>query len=145
MVAVSSGGGHWIELLRLLPAFDDQDVCFVTVNPDYRHTVRDHRFYVVTDATRWNKLALLRLMFQIVRILLRERPHVILSTGAAPGCLTVRIGRILGAKTIWVDSIANIGCVSLSGRLVSGACDLWLTQWPELARPEGPEYHGQVL
>jgi hypothetical protein len=30
-MAVSSGGGHWIQLLRVSPAFSGCDITFVTV------------------------------------------------------------------------------------------------------------------
>ena len=35
-MAVASGGGHWVQLLRLTPAFVDLDLVFVTVNEAYR-------------------------------------------------------------------------------------------------------------
>jgi UDP-N-acetylglucosamine:LPS N-acetylglucosamine transferase len=80
-----------------------------------------------------------------VCILLRERPDVIISTGAAPGYFALRLGKWFGARTIWVDSIANVEKLSLSGQRVGKYADLWLTQWPHLARPEGPYFMGGVL
>ncbi len=145
VLAVSSGGGHWVQLLRLLPAFEGQDVAFVTVSGAYRPEVGHRRFYVVNDATRWNKLGLLLLAFRLLRIICRERPSVIISTGAAPGYLALRIGRWYGAHTIWIDSIANVESLSLSGQRIGRHVDLWLTQWPHLARPEGPHFSGSVL
>ncbi|MCA9449678.1 MAG: UDP-N-acetylglucosamine--LPS N-acetylglucosamine transferase, partial [Candidatus Omnitrophica bacterium] len=80
-----------------------------------------------------------------LRILLRVKPDVILSTGAAPGYMAIRLGRLFGAKTIWLDSIANVEELSLSGQQVGKFTDLWLTQWPHLAQPEGPKFEGSVL
>ena len=57
----------------------------------------------------------------------------------------VFFGRLLGARTIWVDSIANADELSLSGRKAGRFAHLWLTQWPELARAQGPHYQGAVL
>jgi hypothetical protein len=54
-------------------------------------------------------------------------------------------GRLLGCKTIWVDSIANVDELSLSGQQAGRFADLWLTQWEHLERPEGPEYFGSVV
>jgi hypothetical protein len=76
---------------------------------------------------------------------LRERPDVVLSTGAAPGFFALLFGRLLGARTIWLDSIANIEELSMSGRMARRHADLWLTQWPHLARPDGPECAGRVF
>jgi UDP-N-acetylglucosamine:LPS N-acetylglucosamine transferase len=145
LIAVASGGGHWVQLLRLTPAFEDMEVIFVTVSEGYRSQVRGAKFYVVNDANRWNKMALLWLSLKLLRIILKERPDAIISTGAAPGYLAIRIGRILRAQTVWLDSIANIEQLSLSGRMIGGYADLWLTQWPHLAGPRGPYFAGSVL
>ena len=77
-------------------------------------------------------------------MLLRERPHVVISTGAAPGYLALRAGKLLGARTIWIDSVANVEELSLSGRMSSSVADLCLTQWPHLADGD-VGYAGAVL
>jgi UDP-N-acetylglucosamine:LPS N-acetylglucosamine transferase len=146
VLAVASGGGHWVQLLRVAPAFADQDVAFVTVNDLYREEVPPGaRFYVISDATRWNKLKLVVTLLRLAWIMMRERPHVVISTGAAPGYLALRIGRILAAKTIWIDSMANVDRMSMAGEMAGKHADLWLTQWPELARSDGPHYKGAVI
>ena len=146
ILAISSGGGHWVELLRLRPALRGHHVVYVTVSPAYRDQVEDAPLLVIDDATRWDRVGMLRVAAQILAIVLRERPDVVVSTGALPGFLGVLFGkRLLGAKTIWVDSLANAGELSLSGRNARAHADLWLTQWPELATPGGPRYLGSML
>jgi hypothetical protein len=145
VLLVASGGGHWVQLLRLRPAFEGCDAAFVCVRPEYGADVPGQRFFAVNDATRWNKLGLLLLAGRILVVLLRVRPHVVVSTGAAPGYFALRLGKLLGAATVWVDSIANVERLSLTGELVRRHADRWLTQWPHLARPEGPEFAGAVL
>jgi UDP-N-acetylglucosamine:LPS N-acetylglucosamine transferase len=145
ILAVASGGGHWVQLLRCMPVLSQHDLAFVTVSPAYRSQVPSHRFYAVNDATRWNKFSLLTLALRLLIIVLRERPDVIISTGAAPGYLMLRMGKLLGAKTIWIDSIANVEVLSLSGQKIGKHADLWLTQWPHLAKAEGPHFAGAVL
>ena len=68
-------------------------------------------------------------------VLLRVRPDVVISTGAAPGYFALRFGGLLGARTLWLDSIANAEELSLSGTKASRFADLTLTQWPELGKP----------
>jgi exopolysaccharide biosynthesis glucuronosyltransferase PssD len=144
VLAVASSGGHWVQLRRLTPAFEGHDVAYLTTDPGHRSEVADARFYVVNDANRWNKLALLRCALKIFRTVLRERPNVVVSTGAAPGYLAMRFARLLGARTMWIDSVANVEELSLSGQMASARVDLCLTQWPHLA--SGPvEYLGAVL
>ncbi len=145
ILAVSSGGGHWVQLRRLMPAFEGHQVTFVTVNPVYRTDVPSFKFYSINDATSWNKLGLVIMALRLLWIVLWERPDVVVSTGAAPGYFAVRFGKMLKAQTIWIDSIANIEKMSKSGRMVGPYADLWLTQWPHLAQREGPQYSGNVL
>jgi UDP-N-acetylglucosamine:LPS N-acetylglucosamine transferase len=145
VLAVASAGGHWVQLLRLRPAWEDCDSAYVTTNPGYRDQVAPARFYTVKDANRWNKLRLIQQMLGIVWVLLRERPHVIISTGAAPGFFALRLGKLLGAKTCWIDSIANVEELSLSGQRIGPHADLWLTQWPHLAQESGPKHFGAVV
>ncbi len=145
VLAISSGGGHWVQLLRLQPAFDDQDVAYVTVNRGYASDVPGCRFFIINDATRWNKVGLVRMAIRLLIIFLRFRPDVVVSTGAACGYFALRFAKLMGARTIWLDSIANVEELSMTGRLVRPYADLWLTQWPELARPAGPDFQGAVL
>jgi UDP-N-acetylglucosamine:LPS N-acetylglucosamine transferase len=145
ILAVASGGGHWVQLLRMTPAFYGHSITYVTVNPAYRAEAGGSPFYLVNDATRWNKLGLVRLAMRLTWIIMRTRPDVIISTGAAPGYFALRLGRLLGIRTIWVDSIANVDELSLSGSRIGRHADLWLTQWPHLAQPAGPYYAGAVL
>jgi UDP-N-acetylglucosamine:LPS N-acetylglucosamine transferase len=144
-LAVASSGGHWVQLRRVIPAFADSEVVYVTVLESYRSQVPENRFYAVNDATRWDKLALLRLALRLAWIIAKEKPSVVVSTGAAPGYFAVLLGRWFGARTIWIDSMANIDELSMSGARAGRHADLWLTQWPHLAKAGGPQYGGSVL
>ena len=147
LLAVSSGGGHWVQLQRMRKAFEGCDVTWVTVREGYRVDLEDQsdRFIVIPDATRWNKVGLVILLFRVMWVIMRVRPHAIVTTGAAPGLLALMIGRILGCKTCWIDSIANMEEMSLSGKKARRWATLWLTQWEHLSSQNGPEYHGSVL
>jgi UDP-N-acetylglucosamine:LPS N-acetylglucosamine transferase len=145
LLAVSSGGGHWVQLLRVAEAFRDCEVIFTTTHASYRPQAPGHRFYAVCDCSRSSKIALLRTAWQLAIIIIRERPDIVVSTGAAPGYIALRLARLAGAKTVWLDSIANVDQLSLSGLKVGRYANLWLTQWPHLERPEGPHYGGAVL
>ena len=145
ILAISSGGGHWIELMRLRPAFEGHDVVYATVSDSYRSHVDGAPLRVIPDVTRWDRLGLVRCATRVLRVLALERPDVVVSTGALPGFFGVVLGKALGCRTIWVDSIANVEELSMSGAKVGRFADLWLTQWPELARASGPEYAGAIL
>lgn len=145
VLAISSGGGHWIQLLRLRPAFENCDVTYATVRKGYRDDVGGVNFRLIRDANRWHKIDLIRSALGIIWLLIRLRPDFVITTGAAPGYFGVRFGKCLGAKTVWVDSVANADELSMSGQKAGGFVDLWLTQWLHLARAGGPQFMGSVL
>lgn len=146
LLAISSGGGHWVQLLRLRPAFEGCEVVYATVLEGYRSDlVEGADFRVIPDSNRSNKIALVRSAWSIFWLIYRLRPDVVLSTGAAPGYFGVRFGKWLGARVVWVDSIANAEELSMSGAKAGSFVDLWLTQWPHLARQSGPHCFGSVL
>ena len=146
ILAVASGGGHWLQMRRLYPAFDGLDTAFVSVHPNYAQQVPGHRFYAVRDITRWDRWGLLVLVLQLTRILLIERPRVVITTGSAPGLFALTLAKfLLRARTIWIDSIANCEQLSSSGRRARFVADVWLTQWPQLSGPDGPGHLGAVL
>ena len=143
---VSSSGGHWIQLRRLRPAFDGWSRSYACTNVGYRTTVdSDERFFSLPEANRWSKLRLVHQALMVLWVMLCTRPEVVVSTGASSGFFSMVFGRLLGKKTIWVDSIANVDELSLSGRQARRFADLWLTQWEHLSRPEGPKYFGAVV
>ena len=145
VLAIASRGGHWIQLLRLRPAFSDCDVAYVTTDPAYRTMLDGEKFCVVTEATRLQKLKMLMMAIQMLFILIRVRPNVVVTTGAAPGYIAIRLGKFFGARTLWIDSIANAEELSLSGRLALKYADMTLTQWEHLSGSGGVEYHGAVI
>lgn len=146
LLAVSSGGGHWIQLQRLRPAFADFDTCYVSVFEDYADDVPGQRYRAVTDVTRRNAWKLILLAAQMLAIVLRERPHAVITTGAAPGLIAIAAARLLpGCRTVWIDSIANVERLSTSGRQARFFAHRWLTQWPALAQNGRPDHWGAVL
>lgn len=145
ILAVASGGGHWIQMMQLKKVFDGHDVSFVSVKEFYRQDVLPYRFYSVMDVSRLNKWLIIFLIGKLIYIFIKEKPEVIITTGSAPGMLALRIGKMFGARTIWIDSIANVDEISFSGRKAIKFADLCLTQWPHLADADGPFYLGSVL
>lgn len=142
---ISSCGGHWQQLRRLAPAFDGFRLHWAATDPAYHQFVDGEPFHAVPDASLWSKPRLVWQALRVAWLLLRLRPHVVVSTGASVGFFALWFGKKLGSRTVWVDSMANVEQLSLSGARVRPHADLWLTQWEHLARPEGPHFHGAVL
>ncbi|MCL4640021.1 MAG: oligosaccharide biosynthesis protein Alg14 [Pseudosphingobacterium sp.] len=144
VLAIASVGGHWIELLRLMQLFNEFDTTFVSTNQSCKEMVLGNNFYYVTDFNRWNKMKMVNTIFQMLRIIIKERPNIVVSTGAAPGLIGLLLGKIFGAKTVWIDSIANVEELSMSGRIASKFVNYTYVQWPDLAGGK-LLYKGNVL
>ena len=154
LMVVASAGGHWVQLMRLRKAWDELNVIYLTTEPGLLDFVKSMakdegnpppQFASVTDANLSEKGRLIRQLFEVFIAVLRHRPDVIITTGAAPGYFALRFGKWIGARTIWIDSMANAEQLSKSGQEVGKYADLWLTQWEHLVQPEGPDFMGRVL
>lgn len=145
ILAVASGGGHWHQLMELRQAFGGHEVTYVTTLPGLAERFGIGPAVVVPDCNRHKKQAMLRSAAAVARVVLRVRPQVVVSTGALPGVMALALGKAMGARTVWIDSVANAEEMSLSGRLARRVADLWLSQWEHVARATGAEYAGSVL
>lgn len=146
VLLIASGGGHWVQLSRLQSAFDDADTQYVTTMADTPAPSGRRPVIVVPDASRSAPLKLVMLWARLARVIMTFQPDVIVTTGAAPGLIALQIGRLTGARTVWLDSIANAEDLSMSGKLARRVADLWLTQWEALtSRYPGLRYEGRVL
>ncbi|MEJ1158842.1 UDP-N-acetylglucosamine--LPS N-acetylglucosamine transferase [Prosthecomicrobium sp. N25] len=146
MLAIASGGGHWIEMRRIMPAFEGFDVAYATVLETSRADVPGMRFHTFPDFSRFALGSLPLLTLRLLKILWSERPAVVVTTGSAPALLCMALAKLLlRSKTIWIDSIANCDRLSSSGSAARWFADEWLTQWPHLAGPKGPQHWGAVL
>ncbi|MDG3042511.1 glycosyltransferase family protein [Roseicyclus marinus] len=145
LLAVASGGGHWVQMQRLRAAFDGADVHYATTDASAVEATRGGCVHVYPDANKQTPLRLMLCLIRLAWIVLRVRPDVVVSTGAAGGFLAIRIARLMGARTMFIDSIANARELSISARLSLGVADRVLSQWPRVAELSGAEYRGAVL
>lgn len=145
ILAAASTGGHWEQLMLLAPALEGGEVTFACTDPRQAEGRDLPAFVALSDYNQNQPLRLLAGLAETFGIVRRLRPDVVISTGAAPGLLCLLWGRAFGARTIWIDSIANSEQLSLSGKLARRICHVVLTQWEHLARDDGPAYWGSVL
>ena len=144
VLAVASGGGHWVQMMRLRPAFASCDVAFATTPHAAISMVNPSRLHTYADANAQTPAALIMAAFKLLWIVLRERPDVIVSTGAAGGVLAILFGRLVGAPGLFIDSIANAETLSLSARLLRRVSAV-ASQWPDVARRNGVLHFGSVI
>jgi UDP-N-acetylglucosamine:LPS N-acetylglucosamine transferase len=145
VLAISSPGGHWVELTRLFPAFEGMTVQYATTDGGRFIDVPDGRLHVFADANKRTPWRLVVCAWQVFVLVARHRPRVVVTTGAAPGFIAAVVGKLFGARTIWIDIFGLVERMTLSGRLVKPFADVRLVQWPHLAQPNGPDYKGSLL
>lgn len=126
----ASAGGHLTEALRLNKVWKDKPHFFIS---DKRINAIDlskiEKVYFIMPARR-NYFKFIISFLQSLNIIIKERPSVIISTGAEIGYPSILIGKILGIKTIYIETISRI-TPSLTGKLCYKIADEFFIQWPE--------------
>ena len=135
------------QLLKLASSWEGYEVFSVTTTEVVRDKLSKFGgVYVVGECNRQHPIRVIKVLLQCIRIVFRERPDVVISTGAAAGCMLCFMSKIFCAKVVWIDSITNVERISLSGRMVRYVANLFLVQWPELAQKrQNVEYVGEVV
>jgi len=145
VLAVSSSGGHWSQLMLLRPAFAHRPVVYVSTTPGAgeAYGLSDYRY--VPDCNRNSGMGIIKTAWHALRIYCQVNPATVISTGALPGLLMIVFARLTGRRTIWVDSIANSERLSMCGNVARRLAHQCFVQWPELAELPGARYAGSVL
>ena len=125
-----SAGGHLTELLSVKEAWEGYEHFLVTFRREDTAGMGG-KIYYIEDPGR-NPLQLLRNIWQALRVVLEERPGVIITTGAGVVVPLCYIGKLLGARIIYIESFARIDSPSLTGRLLYPIADLFFVQWRAL-------------
>ena len=145
VLAVASGGGHWEQLMLLRDTLENYDVRFATTDPEIALQRGIKNAETLPDCNQNTPLKAALCAIISVRIILKHRPNIVLSTGAAPGYFCLLAGRLIGAKTLWIDSVANGEELSRCGKLSKRTAHECLTQWEHLADGNTVKYRGAVL
>jgi len=145
LLAVSSFGGHWVQLLRIGRSMDKKyEVVYCSTYEECEGIVEGCSYYKMTDFNRRNAWKMILAVMDSVWIIRKVRPSAVISTGAAPGLMMLLVAKIFRIKTIWVDSMANVEHPSACGRIASRFVTRCYVQWPHLG---GGRFHysGNIL
>lgn len=139
VLLVCSTGGHLLQLLALREAWEDESRLWVTFDKsDARALLRTERVVYASGPTNRsfgltaaaNTLRNLRLAWRVVG---RHRPAVVLTTGAGVAVPFAWVGRLRGARVVYVESFTRIDGPSFSCRLIAPVAARIYGQWPEFA------------
>ena len=132
--AVASIGGHWVQLLRIAKALEKEfDVVYMSTHEKCATMVEGRVYYSMNDFSRWDFYKMFPELLHSIYIICKEKPSIVITTGAAPGLVCLFAAKICGIRTVWIDSIASVEHISFSGRIASKFASRIYTQWPSLA------------
>ena len=147
----ASAGGHMSQLMKLLGASEnwpERPSSYITTLPQLAEKFEQFGpTYVIRECGRLsNPVKTGAVFLEALSIVFKERPDVVITTGSGSLALVCISAKLLGAKVVWIDSIANVEKFSMSGAMVRLFADLFLTQWPQLAQKyRNAEYVGTLL
>ncbi len=145
---VCSSGGHLIQLHNLSSWWGKHERFWVTFDkPDAISLLkREKVYFAYQPLNRRNIMNHIRNTWLAFKILLKERPSLVISTGAAVAVPFFYGGKLLGAKLIYLEVYDRIDAATLTGRLLYPITDKFLVQWEEQKRfYHKGEFWGQAL
>jgi UDP-N-acetylglucosamine:LPS N-acetylglucosamine transferase len=133
VLLVCSCGGHLLQLHTLAAAFSEHTRVWVTFDKsDSRSLLAGERVVYAHGPTNRSLTNLLRNVLLAIKTVARLRPAVVVSTGAGVAVPFAWVGRLFGARVIYVESITRVRDVSLTCRLVRPVAARVFVQWEEL-------------
>ena len=137
-----SAGGHFSEALKATENIKHEKYYVTYRNALAQEFSKNNKVYFVTHPRHCTIIIrfflLLRNFIESVLILLKERPDLIVSTGADVAVATCLMGKLMGKKLIYIESGGYVTSKSLSGRLIYPFADLFIVQW-DLAMKNFPK------
>ena len=132
----TSSGGHLTHMRMLMPVLDKAaDRFWVTFDKEDANTALEgERVYHCFFPTNRNVRNTVRNTLLAARVLREERPDLIVSSGAAIAVPFFLVGKLMGAKTVYIEVFDRVDAPTLTGRLVRRFTDLFVVQWPEMTR-----------
>ena len=132
---VGSSGGHLIQLYQLSKWWRKYDRFWVTFDKvDANSLLADEKTYWCYYPTNRNIKNLIKNTFLAIKLLVKEKPDIIISTGAAPAIPFFYIGKLLGSKLIYLEVYDRIDLPTVTGKVVYPVTDHFLVQWEEQKR-----------
>jgi oligosaccharide biosynthesis protein Alg14 len=147
VLLVTSAGGHLLQMHLLREAWAGYRCAWVTLpREDARSLLAGERVFYAHWPTTRNVPNLVRNLVLAWRLVARLCPKVIVTTGAGVAVPFAWIGRVRGARVLYVESLTRVEKPSLSCRLVRPVTSRMYVQWPELRRRlHSARYAGTVI
>lgn len=130
---VSSSGGHLTHLHMLEPIWRDKERFWVTFDKiDANSLLKGEKIYHCYFPTNRNIKNLIKNIFLAIKVLRKEKPDLIISSGAAIAVPFFWLGKLRGCKTVYIEVFDRIDKPTLTGKLVYPVTDKFIVQWDEM-------------
>ena len=141
-----SAGGHLSEMLQLKEFYSKYDHFFVTFKRADSESLAQKEKVLFVELPARNPVATIKCFFQSISILRKEKPDLIVSTGADAGLVVCVAAKLLGKKIVFIESFCRPLKPGISGRIAYMFADLFIYQWKELEKyyPRGI-YGGSIF
>lgn len=127
---VGSSGGHLTHLYMLKPFWKNKDRFWVTFDKeDARSKLKGEKMYSCYYPTNRSLKALIKNTFLAIKVLSKEKPDIIISSGAAVAVPFFYIGKIMGAKLVYIEVFDRYDKPTMTGRMVYPIADKFIVQW----------------
>ncbi|MDR1606740.1 MAG: UDP-N-acetylglucosamine--LPS N-acetylglucosamine transferase [Streptococcaceae bacterium] len=132
---VGSSGGHLTHLYLLKDFWQTQERFWVTFDkPDAQALLKDEQVYHCHYPTNRNLKNAIRNTFLAFKVLRKEKPDLIISSGAAVAVPFFWLGKLFGAKTVYIEVFDRIDAPTLTGKLVYPVTDKFIVQWESMKK-----------
>lgn len=130
----TSSGGHLTHMWLLKPVWEQAaDRFWVTFDKEDANTLTaGERVYHCFFPTNRSIPNLIRNTVLAIKVLRKERPDLIISSGAAVAVPFFVVGKMMGAKCVYIEVFDRVDKSTLTGRMLNGIADLFVVQWPEM-------------
>jgi beta-1,4-N-acetylglucosaminyltransferase len=147
VLLVCSSGGHLLQMLQLRPAWEPVERVWITFDKsDARALLAGERVVYAHCPTNRNIPNLLRNLRLAWRVLSRERPAALITTGAGVAVPFAWLAKLRSIPVTYVESFTRINELSMSGRMIAPVASRLYVQWPELAaKVPAARYVGNVF
>lgn len=132
---IASTGGHFEQLMMLKPLMDKYESFIITEKTDYSVIKDDRKIYYLKQVNRHEKSFIFKMIdnsIKSIKIFLKEKPDVIISTGALSTIPICIFAKILKRKIIFIESFAKVTSPTLTGKLVYKFADQFYVQWEQM-------------
>jgi UDP-N-acetylglucosamine:LPS N-acetylglucosamine transferase len=130
-----SPGGHMVQAKQLANTYKKYDYFYFTFLGKVAKTLRQtDRIRIIPNIVRHNPISWFIGMVLSAYIAIAERPDVVITTGAGVVVFFCIFAKLLGAKLIFIESMANIEKPTLTARLLYPFADLFIVQWSNLLK-----------